>query len=126
MYLLSRMTEGNTEEFRKKKLSRVVFLVKLNENSDPTLRDRQSREQNSDPSFFFFFLFFYSLVFFRTPREFALCLFAIVCACNVKGGWVFTGQRAVEIRDREEERRRVKCHGDYLMSDVIVKTVVEP
>lgn len=75
---------------------------------------------------FFFFLFFYSSVFFRTPREFALCLFAIVCACNVKGGWVFTGQRAVEIRDREEERRRVKCHGDYLMSDVIVKTVVEP
>lgn len=115
------MTEGNTEEFRKKKLSRVVFLVKLNENSDPTLRDRQSREQNSDPSFFFLFIGV-----FRTPREFALCLFAIVCACNVKGGWVFTGQRAVEIRDREEERRRVKCHGDYLMSDVIVKTVVEP
>lgn len=68
MYLLSRMTEGNTEEFRKKKLSRVVFLVKLNENSDPTLRDRQSREQNSDPSFFFFPFFLFIGVFPHATR----------------------------------------------------------
>lgn len=84
------------------------------------------RAGNKIPTHLFFFPFFLFIGVFRTPREFALCLFAIVCACNVKGGWVFTGQRAVEIRDREEERRRVKCHGDYLMSDVIVKTVVEP
>lgn len=81
------------EEFRKKKLSRVVFLVKLNENSDPTLRDRRGAGNGKfRPVFFFpFFFFFYSSVFFRAPREFALCLFAIVCACKRQRGMGFYG-----------------------------------
>lgn len=128
MYVLSRMMGGNMEEFRKKKLSRVVFLVKLNENSDPTLRDRRGAGNGKFRPVFFSLFFFSTHRCFSARHENSHCAFSpLFVRANVKGGWVFTGQRAVEIRDREEEEERrrgaVKCHGDYLMSDVIVKTV---
>lgn len=50
------------EEFRKKKLSRVVFLVKLNENSDPTLRDRRGAGNGKFRPVFFSFFFFFLLI----------------------------------------------------------------
>lgn len=88
------MMEGNTEEFRKKKLSRVVFLVKLNENSDPTLRDRQSREQNSDPSFFFFPFFFIHRCF-SARHENSHCAFSplFVRATSKEDGFLRVNER---------------------------------
>ena len=89
--------------------------------------DGEQGTGNSDLSFFPFF-FFSTHRCFSARHENSHCAFSpLFVRANVKGGWVFTGQRAVEIRDREEEEERrrgaVKCHGDYLMSDVIVKTV---
>lgn len=102
---------------------RVVFLVKLNENSDLTSRDRH-RERNSDLSFLSLSLC--SSAVFSARHENSHCAFSCHCLCVQRqreiGFYGSTSGRDSWQRGRKEESA-VKCHGDYLMSDVIVKTV---